>query len=128
MVRLRIWLEDAPTACGDYTRVQPFLQTKKQMIPAAEQAGADVAFDVTFDLVEGVPKGEAIYYYGDKRRFIYIAWRGSLNGAMPAMFRRIKLYADQLPPLVDGTSLEVRIAGRDAKGMPACSTAKVLAR
>ena len=67
--------------------------------------------------------GEAVTFHGDGRRFIYLAWldfRGK-------MFRRIKLYLDQITDLrPDVDSVAVTVSGRGKDGSPACSTAIVL--
>jgi hypothetical protein len=67
---------------------------------------------------DGAPRGEWVHKYGDKRPFIYLTWYGSSG----RIVRRIKLYCDLIP----AEATEVRVAGTDRHGHPACSTAVVL--
>lgn len=88
------------------------------------RVGSNLRFEVGYRLREdrsGVlqPTGDLVQRQPDGRRFVYLAW---LN-AEGISFRRLKVHFD----LADYTQThcEVRIAGRDAKGTPACASARV---
>lgn len=119
---LTVLVLDPPTSfCGGAIELK--LQTKAGYTSGTPD-GHGLRFETEYVLKadkSGVsqPFGEAVQR-GDGRRFIYFSWLGP-----EGMFRRIKLYFDQVPGFPHAESPLVRIAGRNAKGEPACSTALV---
>lgn len=86
------------------------LQNKK-----AYEAGERIADGRRFIVPrEGAPWRK----HGDGRLFLYLTWLSPED----AIVRRIKLYRTQIP---DDATI-VRVAGIDAKGCPACSTARLI--
>jgi Family of unknown function (DUF5990) len=122
MVNLTISVQDIPTECFGFGAIQLVLQTKKEYVMSSNGV-----FSVQLDRAKNRKGeehwvGESVVFHGDGRRFIYLAWldfRGK-------MFRRIKLYLDQIPGLSpDADSVAVTIRGRGKDGSPACSTAVI---
>ena len=123
MANLTIIVHDMPTECFGMGNIQLVVQTKKGYV-----SGENGVFSVQLDRAKNRKGeehwiGESVTFHGDGRRFIYLAWldfRGK-------MFRRIKLYLDQIPDLSpDSDHLNVTINGRGKDGMPACSTANII--
>lgn len=117
MPTLRITLIDPPEEFAPYGTIHHKMQLKKGFLQPVEPN----VYETSFELVNGVPKGEIVHYHGDKRRFIYIQWLGSHG----QMFRRIKLFFEHFMDS-DAERYEVSIAGTMKDGSPACSTAKVI--
>lgn len=121
---LKIQVADLPTRCEPYGNIRLQLQSKKEL-----RDPVDGVFIATFER-KANRKGEVhwagddVHFHGDGRRFIYLQWLGESG----QMFRRIKLYLDQIPGLEPGVeNVEVKIAGRMPKdGSPACSTARLV--
>lgn len=117
MPSLKVQIVDPPTEFAPHGKIWHQVQLKRGYLDPV----APNEYQLQFDLVDGVPKGDIVHYHGDKRRFIYIQW----YGARGEKFRRIKLFFEHF--LRDGVdSYEVRIAGSMKDGSPACSTARVL--
>lgn len=112
-----------PTECFGMGNIQLVVQTKKGYVSGSDGVFAVILERGTNRKGEEHWIGESVVFHGDGRRFIYLAWldfRGK-------MFRRIKLYLDQIPDLSpDSDHLNVTINGRGKDGMPACSTAKII--
>lgn len=112
-----------PTSFDGYGAIQLVHQSKKGCIQ-----GTDGVF--TINLERKVDRkgeeqwfGDSVYFYGDKRRFLYFAWISQYGQS----FRRIKLYLDQIEGLnPEIQTLNVEISGRGKDGSPACSTAKII--
>lgn len=124
MATLRIKVDDLPTRYEPYGDIRLMLQKKKVLV-----AAVDGVFVATLERKmnrkgEENWAGDDVHFHGDGRRFIYLQWIGQSG----QMFRRIKLYLDQIPGLEPGIeSAEVKIAGRMPKdGSPACSTARLV--
>lgn len=126
MHELTISVVSPPKAWDTFDSIALHVSGKKSILPA-EGTVEGLSFKVPFDLKpDGTPFGEFIQHHGDKRRFIYLTWRGA-RGRETQMFRRIKLHFDKLPPLPWPDQRHVaRIAGTDRKGGPACASADVL--
>jgi len=125
MVMIQVAVLDAPKECAPYGAVRLAVQRKD---------GYDFGHDGVFNVsVVRQPdrkgtlqwKGDAINHHGDGRRFIYLAWLASPD-TKPTMFRRIKLYLDQIADLNEGQDVAVQISGRGKDGSPACSTAIII--
>ena len=120
MSKLLISVKDRPSLCLGMAGIRLVLQTKKEYVE-----GVNGVF--TVDLSRAMNRkgeehwvGNAVHFHGDGRRFIYLAWLTS-DGQM---FRRIKLYLNQIPGLSpESEEIEVTINGQGKDGSPACSTA-----
>ncbi len=123
MVSLTISVKDCPTSCLGMSGIRLALQTKKGYVESVDEGFLVELSRAKNRKGEEYWVGEAVTFHGDGRRFIYLAWldfRGK-------MFRRIKLYLDQISDLSpDADSVAVTISGRGKDGSPACSTAIVL--
>lgn len=121
MTILTVRVENPPTFFEPYGAIRLVHQSRRGYVE-----GTAGIFNLELDQKEdrsGKPQwsGDAVHYHSDKRRFIYFAWLSESG----KMFRRIKLYLDQIPNL-NRHDMTVTIAGRMKDGSPACSTAKVL--
>jgi hypothetical protein len=93
---------------------------------------APLSFEVPVRVAAG-PRflGDFVRREGPERRFVYIAIGKQAGDASSHWSRRVKVDIHDLPaPLLEralaGAVLECRLAGRDAKGAPACATQKAL--
>ncbi len=117
MPTLRITLVDPPVEFSPYGKIRHQMQLKKGNLQPCEPN----VYETEFDLVEGIPKGQIVFYNNDKRRFIYIQWLGAYG----QQFRRIKVFFEHF--LEEGKeNYDIRIQGFMKDGSPACSTAKVI--
>lgn len=123
MVRLSVRVVDMPTSFDGYGAIQLVHQSKKGCVP-----GNDGVFVIELNRKadrSGVEQwvGESVYFYGDKRRFLYFAWISQTGQS----FRRIKLFLDSIPGLSpEVQAMETVISGRGKDGSPACATVKVI--
>ncbi len=121
-VVVNIEVSDAPSEFLPYGAIQLLLQSKTGYSP-----------DPYRPVIQLKPNrkgemhwtGDAVYHHGDGRRFFYLAWLYQ-RGNEWVMFRRIKLYLDQINALGESSETTVTISGVGKDLAPACSTAKVL--
>lgn len=121
---LRLEVVDPPASFDGMDDVEPRLEVGKDSFPMQ-----DGAFRVEYDLrfagdLGWLPHGPAVRTEKDGRRFVYVAWHGTKDGAR-TRFRRLKVPLAGIDHFADEPVL--RVAGRDAKGAPACAWATVLA-
>ncbi|HWD38308.1 MAG TPA: DUF5990 family protein [Fimbriimonas sp.] len=111
---IRVKICDCPGSFDGREGIRVAFQS--QIRPPRHEFSANNEWEIRVNVKDGKWTGYNVGRNGDGRRFIYFAW-ADRNGTM---FRRIKLYQDQ----VQGDS--VRLSGRMKDGSPACSTAIVL--
>ena len=105
---------DTPVTWGEHGNIRLVWQSRVR--PVEYAAGNGSAWEMEVPLKEGVWTGPSVGRNGDGRRFLYFAW---LDGR-GKMFRRIKLYQDQV------TAPIVKLSGTMKDGSPACSTARLI--
>ncbi len=98
------------SAQPEFSELRLYLQTGKAF-SLGEEVGEAVRFEI------GPPPASPWRANGDRKRFVYLAWLDPEG----AIVRRIKLFAQDLPPEAE----EVSIFGLDPKGTPACSRARL---
>lgn len=113
-MKLTITVKNCPETWGDEGKVTLFWQSRVR--PPEHTAGDGNRWEIEITEKDGKWSGPAIGRNSDGRRFLYFAWRNAYG----RMFRRIKLYQDQ----VSGET--VTLSGVMKDGSPACSTAIVL--
>jgi len=129
MPTLTIVVKDPPSAWSDYDSIALRLPTASGSVEGRALENGDLEFTVPFEIRPdraGVVQawGPLINRQGDGRRFIYLAWYGR-RGALEEMFRRLKVYTELIPGFPEiGEEVKLQIAGKDAKGTPACATAR----
>lgn len=109
------------------------LQDAKSAPVGAVVAGeGPLSFDVPVRVAAG-PRflGDFVRREGPERRFVYIAIGKQAGDGRSHWSRRVKVDIHDLPAALlaqalAGAVLECRLAGRDAKGEPACATQKAL--
>lgn len=92
------------------------LHWQNRVRPPAHSALDGESIWMSVPVIEGRWTGHFVGRNSDGRRFVYFAWCNQFG----RMFRRIKLYQDQVVGDV------VRVKGTMKDGSPACSTAQIL--
>lgn len=113
-MKLRVELVGAPSEFGEHGKVRLVWQSRVR--PVGYVPSENLTWDIPLELKDGRWTGTSIGRNSDGRRFLYFAWLNQFG----QMFRRIKLYQDQ----VSGDS--IRLSGTMPDGSPACSTARVM--
>ena len=103
-----------PSTWAPEGQVELFWQSRVR--PPEHQPISNAAMEFELPIKDGRWSGSSVGRNSDGRRFLYFAWRNQAG----RMFRRIKLYQDQVRSEV------VRVSGVLKDGSPACSTARIL--
>ena len=120
---LRIVLVDPPREFDGMTDVEPRLEVGNDSLPAKDGAFL-VEYDLRFAGDRGwLPTGPAVKAEKDGRRFVYVGWYGTKDGVQ-TRFRRLKVPFGDVDHFAEEPTIVV--AGRDAKGGPACAQAIVI--
>jgi len=128
MPNLTILVDQPAEGCTGQRDVQLTFDDGGADIPGVRMPDGALRYIVKFDLVqdkEGNPRpaGKAIKRQGDGRRFVYLNWIGTPTNGPRTMFRRLKVFFDQVPGFPgDAENYSVRVQGTDKKGEPACAT------
>ena len=124
---LRIVLADPPSAFAGMEDLEARLEVGADSLPGVPAEGG-LAFLVDYDLrfngdFGWRPVGPAIRVEKDGRRFVYVGWYGTKDGVR-SRFRRLKVPLGGVADFM--AEPRIVVAGRDAKGGPACAQAVVL--
>ncbi len=127
MPKVIILVRGAPRSCLGVKNCSLALQVGTEYESAQTTADGDLAFCTEFEWAADrygdlYGRGPAIVRQNDGQRFIYLAWLDDRR----KMFRRIKLFVRQFATPPQQGPFQVILSGIDGKGMPACSTAKVV--
>lgn len=127
MPKVTILVRGAPRSCLFIKNCTLALQIGKAYESARSNQSGDLEFSTEFEWAPDRQgdlhaRGPAIVRQNDGKRFIYLAWLDEKG----AMFRRIKLFVRQFATPPQQGPFLVTLSGIDGKGMPACSTAKVI--
>lgn len=127
---LRIVADDLPgRACGGYENVHVAVQRGREPEGAEPGDSAEAVWEFTVDTVLG-PDGtrdfRGPHVHGRRgARFLYLTWGEWPPGGTFTMFRRAKLFLDDLPaPVVEGGAAAARLGLTDACGLPLCAAVR----
>jgi hypothetical protein len=110
-MKFRVEAVNVPATWNGHGKIKLLWQCRVR--PPEHVGSADLAWDIEVPIKDGKWTGPSVGRNSDGRRFLYFAWMGQ-DGRM---FRRIKLYQDQ----VSGPVVRLNCTMKD--GSPTCSTA-----
>ncbi|MFF5933459.1 DUF5990 family protein [Streptomyces sp. NPDC012508] len=116
-------------ACGDYQDVHVAVQRGREPEGAVPADAAEAAWEFTVETLlapDGTLDFRGPYVHGRRgARFLYLTWGEVPPGGAFTMFRRAKLFLDDLPTeVVERGSAEARLGLTDACGMPLCAAVR----
>ncbi|WP_137991462.1 DUF5990 family protein [Streptomyces vilmorinianum] len=130
VLSLRIVGRDLPgRACGPYRDVHVAIQRGRDPEDAVPADAAEAVWELTVETA-GAPDGtrdfRGPHVHGRRgARFLYLTWGEQPPGGTFEMFRRAKLFLDDLPAqAVERGSAEGRLGLTDACGMPLCAAVR----
>ncbi|MFG2772917.1 DUF5990 family protein [Streptomyces sp. NPDC048350] len=115
--------------CGDHQDVHVAVQRGREPEGAVPADAAEAAWEFTVETLlapDGTPDFRGPYVHGrGGARFLYLTWGEMPPGGAFTMFRRAKLFLDDLPAeVVERGSAEARLGLTDACGMPLCAAVR----
>ena len=113
-VFLTVIVKDAPQNWEGEGQISLFWQSNVR--PPSHLRGSHNTWELEIAMKDGKWSGSSVGRNSDGRRFLYFAWCNQFG----KMFRRIKLYQDQV------TGQVVTLNGKMKDDSPACSTAIIL--
>ncbi|MCT4352019.1 DUF5990 family protein [Streptomyces sp. Je 1-79] len=116
-------------ACGEYRDVHVAVQRAREPDGAVPADAAEAVWEFTVETVrapDGTRDFRGAYVHGRRgARFLYLTWGELPPGGAFTMFRRAKLFLDDLPePALDRGAAEGRLGLTDACGMPLCAAVR----
>ncbi|MFE5628208.1 DUF5990 family protein [Streptomyces sp. NPDC056543] len=127
---LRIVGSDLPgRSCGDHSNVHVAVQRGREPEGAVPADAAEAVWEFTVETLlapDGTRDFRGPYVQGRRgARFLYLTWGEVPPGGAFTMFRRAKLFLDDLPAqAVERGSAEGRLGLTDACGLPLCAAVR----
>ncbi|MEU9700711.1 DUF5990 family protein [Streptomyces sp. NPDC047981] len=116
-------------SCGTFTDVHVAVQRGREPDGAVPGDAAEAVWEFTVDTVlapDGTRDFRGPYVHGRRgARFLYLTWGEWPPGGAFTMFRRAKLFLDDLPaPALDRGAAEGRLGLTDLHGLPLCAAVR----
>ncbi|MFJ3581835.1 DUF5990 family protein [Streptomyces sp. NPDC090127] len=127
---LRIVGDELPgRACGGYEDVHVAVQRGREPDGAVPGDAAQAVWEFTVDTLrapDGTRDFRGAHVHGRRgARFLYLTWGEWPAGGAFAMFRRAKLFLDDLPAsALDGGAAVGRLGLTDPCGLPLCAAVR----
>ncbi|ASU81668.1 hypothetical protein CDO52_01625 [Nocardiopsis gilva YIM 90087] len=130
VVSLRIIGRDLPgRECGEYRNIHVAVQRGREPEGAVPGDAAEAVWEFTVETVvapDGTPDFRGPYVHGRRgARFLYLTWGEQPPGGPFTMFRRAKLFLDDLPAeALDRGTAEGELGLTDSCGMARCAAVR----